>query len=401
MENRKISILHYRFVQVLSWIVSTFLFRRRIRRNELHGVKGPFVVIANHEAALDFVNLIGLSKRPMRFVISRSFFCTLPVQKYLTKIGLIPKQQFQTTMTDMKRCRAAVEAGEPLVIYPAGLMSEDGLSTPIPAGSYKFLKWLDTDVYAARTDGAYFVMPKWSGKFRPGRTEMDVYKLFSKEELRTLSVEEIRKRAEHVLLFDAYKKQEELRYLYRGGSDIRGLENVLYVCPKCGESFTMEARGKHRLECTACGYGVTCDPCGFFHTLGGGEPVFRRASDWSAWIQQTLQEKLERGEAPDELTQAVEIRLIDEGKHKFRKAGLGQLTLTRDGFFIRGMLEKKPLEVRIPISGTPTLPFKPGKYLEIQDGLTIYRCLPQDGRQVIKFIHMVKIFYQQKAEARK
>ena len=79
-------------------------------------------------------------------------------------MGVIPKQQFQTTVTDMKNMKAVVEAGQPLVIYPAGLMCEDGLSTPVPKATYKFLKWMNVDVYMARTEGSYFVMPKWSKK---------------------------------------------------------------------------------------------------------------------------------------------------------------------------------------------------------------------------------------------
>ena len=133
MEYQKPNRFLYRVAQVVCWFVATFVFRRRILRNEIRGKKGPFVVIANHQAALDFVNLIGAAWRPMSFVISQSFFTTLPVKGYMKKIGVIPKQQFQTTVRDLKKIRAVIEAGQPAVIYPAGLMSEDGLSTPSPA----------------------------------------------------------------------------------------------------------------------------------------------------------------------------------------------------------------------------------------------------------------------------
>ncbi|MBQ9740016.1 MAG: YscO family type III secretion system apparatus protein, partial [Kiritimatiellae bacterium] len=43
-----------------------------------------------------------------------------------------------------------------LVIYPAGLMSDDGTSTPIPAATYSFLKWIKADIYMAKTIGTYF-----------------------------------------------------------------------------------------------------------------------------------------------------------------------------------------------------------------------------------------------------
>ena len=79
MSYTKPSKLHYRAAQAICSVVAGTVFGRKILRNEIKGKNGPFVVIANHQAALDFVNLIGAAKRPMSFVISNSFFSTLPV----------------------------------------------------------------------------------------------------------------------------------------------------------------------------------------------------------------------------------------------------------------------------------------------------------------------------------
>ena len=48
----------------------------------------------------------------------------------------------------------------------------------------------------------------------------------------------------------------------------------------------------------------------------------------------------------------------------------------------------------MPIGNVPTLPFSPGKHLEVQDGPDTYRCVLEDGKQVMKFINMVKVFYE-------
>ena len=397
MEYKKPSLLHYRIAQAVSWLFSTLIFGRRVARNELRGVKGPFVVVANHQAALDFVNLIGLTSRRMTFVISRAFYSTLPIRKFLDKLGVIPKQQFQTALSDMKRCRAVIDAGEPLVIYPAGLMCEDGLSTPIPAATYKFLKWLNADVYAARTTGAYFVMPKWSGKLRPGKTQMDVYRLFTKEELQTLSLAEIRERTNEALLFDAYREQEILRGQYAGCADIRGLENVLYICPHCGAEFTVVTRGKRTLYCTACGFAAKSDRYGLIRETSAFGTGLRRVSDWSKRCFKAVLSAVQRGETT--LSSPVRIHMIDRGVHKFRQAGTGMLMLTKEGFLLRGMIRGEPVELRLSVAGMPTLPFIPGRYLELQNGQETYRCLPKDGQIVMKFVNMVKAFHAMEEEA--
>ncbi|MBQ9858913.1 MAG: 1-acyl-sn-glycerol-3-phosphate acyltransferase, partial [Oscillospiraceae bacterium] len=254
MNYNKPKLLFYRTAQAVSWLVSKVMFKSKVLRNEIKGVDGPFVVIANHEAQLDFVNLIGLNKRPMTFVISNSFYSTLPIKGFLDNMGVIPKQQFQTSIKDMKLMKAVIDAGQPLVIYPVGLMCEDGLSTPIPAATYKFLKWLKADIYVARTKGTYFAMPKWTKGIRRGRTYMDIYKLFTKEELAEAEISEIREKTENAILFDAYREQEELRVKYARNSDIRGLEHVLYMCPHCKAEFTVVSKDTNKLCCTSCGF---------------------------------------------------------------------------------------------------------------------------------------------------
>lgn len=394
MRYRKPHLLHYRIAQAVCWVVAKLIFGRKVLRNEIKGVEGPFVVIANHQAAYDFVSLISLIRRPMSFVISNSFFNSLPITGFLEKMGVIPKQQFQTTVTDMKNMKAVVDAGEPLVIYPAGLMCEDGLSTPIPAATYKFLKWLNVDIYVARISGTYFAMPKWSKGMRPGRTYLDVYKLISAEELTAMDIDTIREKTDQALLYDAYREQEELMVKYRNGDRIEGLESVLYVCPNCMAEHTMAVRDSSVIHCTQCGYEQVSDEYGFLHNRKGLGPELRYVSDWSKMIYERLERYVTAG-AVSQLSAETKIHMIDYKKHKFVEAGQGTVTLNATHFQIDGVLNGEKVMLQIPIGGLPTLPFSPGKYLEIQDGMTIYRCVLDDGRLVMKFINLVKIFYRQ------
>ena len=393
MRYKKPCLLHYRLAQMVCWSYSQFVFRPRILRNEIRDVQGPYVVIANHQAAYDFVNLITLTKRPMSFVISNSFYSTLPIAGFMEKMGVIPKQQFQTTVEDMKNMKAVTDTGQPLVIYPAGLMCENGLCTPIPSATYKFLKWLNVDVYVARTKGTYFAMPKWGKGVRPGRTYLDVYRLMSAEELSQLSMDEVRQKTDEALLFDAYEEQEELRVRYAGGRNIAGLENVLYMCPCCGEEHTMRVRNRSTIFCTACGYEQTCDEYGFLHNEKGQGPELRHVSDWSRMIQERLLHLVEEGQI-SRVTADVDVQLLDYQKHKFVDAGQGSLTLEKDRFVIQGQLHGEQTQLEISAEGLPALPCSPGRYLEIQEGKTIYRCVFRDGNLVMKFIDLLKIFYQ-------
>ena len=401
MEAIKQNMFCYRLAQLACRTVGAFAFRPKMLRNEIKGKKGPFVVIANHQAAYDFVNLIGATAEPLTFVISQSFYSTLPVKGILDKIGVIPKQQFQTSLRDINRMKATIEQEKILVIYPAGLMCEDGVSTPIPAATNKFLKWMKADVYVARTFGTYFAMPKWAKGMRPGRTYMDIYKLFSREELEEADVETVKRITEEALSFNAYEEQEKLRVKYRGGSNVEGLENVLYACPHCHTEFSVRAE-KNTLCCTMCGYTEMADKYGFLHRTGAIGEEIRYPSDWAKQIFARLKNDIANGKKP--LLQAdTAIHMIDHKKKKFVPAGEGSVSLTADGFTLSGQIRGEEVAFCIPITCFASLPFCPGKHFEIQHGEEIYRCVLRDGRPVMKFINAVKAFYEQslaKKEAR-
>ena len=272
-------------------------------------------------------------------------------------------------------------------------MCEDGLSTPIPEATYKFLKWLKADVYAARTTGSYFVMPKWSRGFRPGHTYMDVYKLFSKEELAAADIEKVKRKTEEALLFDAYREQEKIAAKYRNNANIIGLENVLYMCPRCKSEYTIKLRNSDTLCCTKCGFEQNFDKFGFMHNESDKENEIRYVSDWSKLIYEDLKSKISSG-INTSLSSKIKIHMIDEHKSRFTEVGEGTVILSRDGFNIKGNIKGEPSDLHISITNVPSLPFSPGKYIEVQQGSSIYRCIPNDGISVMKYINMVKIFYE-------
>lgn len=154
----------------------------------------------------------------------------------------------------------------------------------------------------------------------------------------------------------------------------------------------MAIRDKNTIYCTKCGYEQISDQYGLFHNEKGIGPEIRYASDWSTMIFSAQKKKILSGEER-ELSAATDIYMIDGRKNKFTNVGIGRLTLNEKEFLIAGSIHGDTVEIRVPIAGLPTLPFSPGKRLEIQQGNTIYRCVLEDGKLAMKFIHMLKSYY--------
>lgn len=391
---RKPNAFFYGLTKCITTAFVKIVFRRKYIRNELKGVKGPYVVICNHECALDGLYMFGVNKRRHTFVISQAILNSLPVYGIVKKLNMVEKQQFQTNVSDMRKIKDVVASGEPLVIYPAGLMTENGLSTPIPQATYKTLKWLGVDVYVARVTGSYFVMPKWSKGFRSGRTYLDIYKLFDKDELASISEEQMKDAVDDAILYDAYEEQEKLLIKYKHGNSVSGLENVVYACPHCKKEFTIKEKNGDTLYCTECGYEQTADEYGFLHAKEGYREI-RHVSDWDLEIYDELYDKVAQDENYS-LSTKTEIWRIDKKTHKYFKDGDGELTINRDEIRLVGNVHGEDIDKAMPTGVAYVLPNKPGKHVEMQIGNETYRCVLSDGKLVVKYLQLLKIFFKMK-----
>lgn len=393
MSKKNKFLFTYKLTQVLSGIVAKVVFKRKFIRNELKGKKGPIVIVGNHQAALDFTSLIGATNEHISYVVSDSFYNTLPLKKPMDTIGVIPKQQFQTSIKEVAQMRSVIKKGGILMMYPAGLMCEDGLPTPIPRATYEFLKWLGADVYAARTSGTYFCTPKWSGKIRPGTTYLDIYKLIDKDDLANMSPEQIKNAVDGALDFDAYREQEKHMVKYLSADNVEGLENVLYICPNCKKEFSIHIKSKNTLYCTECGFAHTSDKYGFLHNSGSIGDEIRYVSDWSRFVNARVREDIESGRLTS-LSSYATVQTIDHEKRKFVDIGRAKITLTQDSFIIDGTLNGEEQILEIPHLSFASIPFSPGKRIDIQNNKVTYRCILDDGKLAQKFVNMVKVFYE-------
>lgn len=389
---RKPNFFVYGVFRLASKFLSKFMFKVKVTKNEVRGKKGSYVIIANHEASIDFIALAAAVKRRINFVISNSFYQSLNIQPLIKACGVIPKQQFQTRTSDLKSMKRVVENGGVLGIYPAGLMSENGVSTAIPKASGKLLKWLDSDVYVAHISGTYLTSPKWSDTRRKGKVKLSITKLLSAEEIKNMDVENITNLVEEKLRYNAYETQEKERVIYKHGDNIEGLENVLYKCPKCGSEFSIKSKSKNILECNTCGNEAKSDKYGFLEKVKESDVIYKYPNEWYDYIQEHVLEEVKNN--PYYFIQShAKIKMIDYKKHKFVFVGDANIKLDKEKFTISGNINGEEVFKEVSIATFPMLPFKPGVHFEIQDGMDIYRIILDKSEEVMKWVMSLKALF--------
>ena len=389
---RKPNFFVYGVFRLASKFLSKFMFKVKVTKNEVRGKKGSYVIIANHEASIDFIALAAAVKRRINFVISNSFYQSLNIQPLIKACGVIPKQQFQTRTSDLKSMKRVVENGGVLGIYPAGLMSENGVSTAIPKASGKLLKWLDSDVYVAYISGTYLTSPKWSDTRRKGKVKLSITKLLSAEEIKNMDVENITNLVEEKLRYNAYETQEKERVIYKHGDNIEGLEKVLYKCPKCGSEFSIKSKSKNKLECNTCGNEAKSDKYGFLEKVKESDVIYKYPNEWYDYIQEHVLEEVKNN--PYYFIQShAKIKMIDYKKHKFVFVGDANIKLDKEKFTISGNINGEEILKEVSIATFPMLPFKPGVHFEIQDGMDIYRIILDKSKEVMKWVMSLKALF--------
>ena len=391
---KKPSTFMYGAFVFASKLVSKFAFNLKYNKEEFNKIQGPCVIIANHESSIDFICLAAALKKKAHFVISNSFYQINPIKLWLKAAGVIPKQQFQTSITDMKKIKNSLENNIPLIIYPAGMMSEDGVTTPIPVATGKSLKWLGQDVYIAKIEGSYLTNPKWGNKWRKGQINIGIKKLFDKEQLATIDPNEAQRIVEEALYYDAYKKQEELMIPYKSCDNINGLEYVLYWCPKCNSFHTMKVVNNNTLVCSKCGNQAKANKYGFLEKVNEDDVIFKHPSDWSKAIKDNLKTEIDKDENYT-LNDHCEIQMINYKKRKFETIGFGEISLNKEKFEITNAeIKGEDFNKKFNICNFPILPFKPGKYFEIQNNDDIYRIILKNKNDTVKWVSVLGIFYQ-------
>ncbi len=379
-------------LKIGSWFLNTFYYRLKIERNDLRRAgKGRKVIICNHESKIDFYSIYQATKGRPHMVVSNSFLRSMKIGPLMKSIGCIGKNQFQTSVADMRAMRDVLDNDRQLIFYPAGLMAEIGLPTPIPKATGKTVKWFDADIYVGKVSGTYLSNPKWAKIKRRGKVTLNVYKLFTREQLATLPAEEVHKAVCDNLYFNAYADNLSKGVEFKNGDNLEGLENVLYKCPNCKEEFTVRAKG-NVMFCDKCGYSVLGNKVGTLTQNGDIPLVYQMPNNWYNFIEEGVMKEVEM--EGFKLFSKAEFHKINDKKHCFEYVGEGTIALDKENFYLNGKLYGERFEKTIYAQNFPILPFIPGKHFEVQDGKDIYRVYLEKPEQTMRWILALKQVYR-------
>ena len=341
-------------VKILNGKIHTsFRFKADPRKD-----KKPFILISNHASRVD-CQFTGPACFPnkLNYVVGYNEFVRFPVCLILKLMQAIPKKNFTPDLHCMRQMRSVIRQGGNLCIMPEGMSSITGMAQPVMIGTGKFLKMMGVTVYYTKVSGGYLTYTKHCLDERAGRVEVTVDRMFTAEELNSLTPQEIENTMNRLLAHDDYiwNKQAQVRFDGKGQM-AKALDTLLYLCPKCGALHQMACSG-NEMRCTACGNTVALDECYNLHPVGEGSDCPALVSDWVLLERKKAEEDVK----DPNFTYSGHVRVGKLPQYKYLKGnntsvicGEGELRLDRAGLHFAGTVEGKPYSFHLTTEQVPT-----------------------------------------------
>ena len=288
-------------------------------------VPAPYLVVCNHNTDLDPA-LVGLCfEKQMFFVASEHVFRKGLGSKLLISLfAPISRIKGATDASAALDIIRVLRRGANVCLFAEGNRSFNGVTGPIFPATGKLAKASGASLITFRFEGGYLTTPRWAYTRRRGRMRGRLVHVYSPEQLKGMTPDEVNEAIRADLYEDAFERQATEQVDFVGKRLAEGLENALFLCPNCGKTGTLAGRGDD-FVCSSCGLSATYTVRGNF---AEGAP-FANVRDWNAWQEQKLCALAQSGSA-DALLQDDGMRLVAiEDDHRQREVARGALAMSK------------------------------------------------------------------------
>lgn len=271
------------FLTPIKWALAfpdTLIRRLKINKVNMEGLKPPYLLLATHHAFIDFkVQTRAIFPHTATYVVAVDGF--IGKEWLLRNVGGIGKRKF--TPQDkvlFKHIKYSLETLKVITtIYAESAYSVIGTTAILPDSLAKMVKLLNQPVVVLNMHGNFLTQPNYlMPKQRRIKLKADLTQVIKKEEVRALSVEDIRSKIEKAFEYDEWQYQFDNKIAIKDKQRANHLNRVLYQCQNCFKEHQMEAKGT-KIWCNSCGETHELDIYGRLHNVSG-TTKYEHVPDW-------------------------------------------------------------------------------------------------------------------------
>ncbi|MCR5760720.1 MAG: 1-acyl-sn-glycerol-3-phosphate acyltransferase [Sphaerochaetaceae bacterium] len=249
-------------------------------------LREPFIMLSNHTTEDDMLFTGMASKQHMTFVCGEHLLRNKTYGKPLRLlINPIPLPKGGASLSALKEIIERSKNGENICMFPEGKRSFHGETIPASNALGKLVKKAGSALVTYRIQGGYFTYPRWArDHHRKGHVEGKVMGIYSSEELKNKTAEEITEIINRDTYENAYVTQRQKMWTYTGDNKAKGMEHILFICPQCSAIDTIKTEGDD-FYCTECSLKGKYNNYGF---LEGEDLPFDNIHSWMRWTEEVF-----------------------------------------------------------------------------------------------------------------
>lgn len=329
-----------------------------------------YIVLSNHLTDYDMLFVGASFSRQMYFVasehIARWKFLHRIIQYAFAPIWRYKGSVASSTVLEILR---KVKKGKNICIFAEGVRSWDGRTCPILPSTGKLIKKAGCALVTYKIVGGYFASPMWStSNTRRGYVHGAPVNIYTAEQIKAMTIDEINETIRRDLWEDAYARQLQAPKRYRGKRLAEKMENLLFLCPECGQMETL-CSCDDTVTCEACGWSVQMDAYGML-----SDPRFSTVQALSDWQKLQVELHVEKN-----ITYSADrADLVTVNNHIETPVTSGPLFM--DGRTLRCGEMEFPMDTvsELAMHGRNAIVFTAGK--------TYYELLPRAGANSLKYM---------------
>lgn len=284
------------FLTILIWILSKFALigkKHKIEKINMLGLKPPYILLSNHMYFIDFeLTAVGTFPHRMNNVVNIDGY--IHRAWLLRLIGSICTRKFSNDFHLIKSIKKVLKRGDILGMYPEARYSACGITSYIPPSVAKLVKSCKVPLVVVIHRGNHLHTPFWAWqKKRKVPLHTTIKQVLTKEEIETMTSDEIYEVIKKEFVYDDYKYQKDNNILITEKDRAEKLNKILYKCPHCHEEGSMKSYGTH-IYCTKCNKSwKLCEDGSLKATTG--ETEFEHLPDWYKWEKATVKDEVVSG----------------------------------------------------------------------------------------------------------
>jgi 1-acyl-sn-glycerol-3-phosphate acyltransferase len=381
----------------LSYVIVYWVFKGntnlKIDRSGIRGLQPPFIVLGNHTSSLDPALVqVAIAHYPCYFLTTNYYFRHPVIGKLLRLLGAIPKIQFSPDIRSTRSALATLARGDIVGIFPEGRRSIDGSCYSISESMARFIKLAKVPVVSVKTNGGYFVWPRWSNFWRSGRIETVASQIFTTAEICRLDTQQIHALVCQAITYNEYDWNRDAKALYYHRKAAEQLQLILHQCPRCLGERKMKSK-KTKLYCSACGNTAFLDDYGFLQPLNDECVVFNNPVQWTAWQNENMLARV-RENSFDLQAIVTELRIADKYTGAYRSCGCGKIDLKQQGLYFYGKVDGQIADLFFPIKMLPTISTEFSYDFEISDAKNAWWFFLAEEQQTVRLESAIALLYQ-------